>query len=61
MLLSKYRVEEVKTMLEDPKNSDESLIILAYDAGFKSKSNFNAAFKKHTGQTPTAYRKALSN
>jgi AraC-like DNA-binding protein len=32
---------------------------VAYDSGFNSLSQFNRAFKKHTGRTPTEYRSDL--
>jgi len=56
--VNEYRVNEVKAMLEDPANRDK-LLAIAYDAGFRSKSTFNAFFKKCTGKTPSEYRKSL--
>ena len=52
-----YRVEEVKTHLSDPNYAHYSILGIALEAGFKSKSTFNAAFKKLTGQTPSAFRR----
>lgn len=52
--INEYRVAEVCQQLD--KKSDRKLIDLALDAGFSSKSSFNAIFKKLTGLTPSAYR-----
>ncbi|HYM26126.1 MAG TPA: AraC family transcriptional regulator [Vicinamibacterales bacterium] len=35
------------------------MLALAMDAGFASKSTFNDVFKKHTGQTPSAFRQTI--
>jgi len=51
-----YRIEEVKSHLSDPKYAHYSILGIGLEAGFKSKSTFNAAFKKMTGQTPTAFK-----
>lgn len=53
-----FRIEEVKLKLA---NQDEKSTILdiAYDAGFKSKSSFNSLFKQHCQVTPSQYRKSL--
>ncbi len=52
-----YRANEVKKELEKPENRNESILIIAYNCGFKSKSSFNIIFKKINGKTPTEYRK----
>ena len=57
--INMYRVEEVKRLISDPKNSTFTILSLAHDAGFPSKSSFQAIFKKFTGLTPTEYRKNL--
>lgn len=54
-----YRVEAVKQALADHRNDHLTILALALDAGFESKAAFNNAFKKHTGLTPSAYRKQL--
>jgi AraC-like DNA-binding protein len=50
-----YRVEEFKERACDPANSNFSILAIAYDAGFNSKSSFNQVFKKFTGKTPSQY------
>ena len=52
-----YRVKAAQDMLTNPKFSHYTILSIAYDAGFNSKSTFYAAFKKITGMTPSAYRK----
>ena len=34
-----------------------TILALAFEAGFKSKATFNAAFKKFTGETPSQFLK----
>ncbi len=55
--VNKYRVEEAKKKLLDPKEQDFVLLKIALDAGFNSKSVFNEAFKKFTGMSPSEFRK----
>lgn len=55
--INSYRVEDVKQKIIDPQYSHYTLLGLAQDAGFKSKSTFNAVFKKMTGKTPSQFRK----
>ncbi|HLP15920.1 MAG TPA: helix-turn-helix domain-containing protein [Bacteroidota bacterium] len=51
-----YRVEEAKRLLTDTSKSAYTILALAQDAGFNSKTAFNAAFKRLTGKTPSMYR-----
>jgi len=55
--LNKYRIEEAKKLLVSPDYERETILNVAYDSGFNSKSVFNTAFKKFTGKTPSKYRK----
>ncbi len=52
-LINSYRIEEIKAHL---RTSNEQIIQLAYQNGFKSKSTFNKIFKEKTGLTPKEYR-----
>ena len=54
------RVAEVQRNLRDREIAGQSLLQLAFAAGFNSKSTFNAAFKKMTGLTPSTWRAALT-
>lgn len=39
--------------------ADKTILDIAFDVGFNSRSTFNQAFKKHTQTTPSAFRKQL--
>ena len=51
-----YRIEEAKGMILDPSRSSMTMLSIAYEVGFNSKSAFNTAFKKHTGTTPSKFK-----
>ena len=53
--INSYRVEAFKQLASDPENKKLTLLGLAFECGFKSKSTFNDAFKKTTGKTPSQY------
>lgn len=56
--INEYRVEEVKRLMVDPEFTDYSLLAIGLECGFSSKTTFHNTFKKMTGMTPNAYRKA---
>jgi len=56
--VNEYRTQRAADLLTDPTWADRSILEIAYDAGFNSKSSFNAAFRKHQGVTPSSVRRA---
>ena len=55
--INAYRIEKAKNILKDSSQKKLTVLEILYEVGFNSKSSFNTAFKKHTGTTPTNYRK----
>lgn len=58
--LNQYRIAAAAKKLRDPSESGKTILEIAFETGFYSKSVFNAAFKKFTGMTPQEYRKQSS-
>ncbi|MDT4965933.1 MAG: hypothetical protein QOJ64_670 [Acidobacteriota bacterium] len=58
--INTYRVEEAKRQLLEPKRKHYSILAIAEEVGFNSKSSFNAAFRKYTNVTPSEFRKAAN-
>ncbi|KQB42601.1 helix-turn-helix domain-containing protein [Flavobacterium aquidurense] len=56
--INRYRIEEAKKMIQDPNMQHLSLIGIAFEVGFNSKTVFNTTFKKTTNQTPSEFKKA---
>ncbi|RXM38271.1 AraC family transcriptional regulator [Chryseobacterium sp. CH21] len=54
--VNEYRVDYAKKLLKEP-NSKLSILGIAYESGFNSKTSFNTTFKKVTGQTPSEFKK----
>jgi AraC-like DNA-binding protein len=48
-----YRVQEAQRKLADPRFAHYSLVGVALESGFNSKSTFNRVFKKLLGQAPS--------
>jgi AraC-like DNA-binding protein len=53
-----YRLKKAKALLLDPRQSEHTVLEIAYASGFNNKTTFNKLFKEATGMSPTAYRKA---
>lgn len=60
VFINEYRVNDVKAKMSDPAFDHYTILAIAQDAGFKSKSTFNAVFKRMTGRTPSQYKKEIN-
>ncbi len=58
-LINKYRVEKFKIEVADPKNTSLSVVGIALNCGFPSKSSFYRAFKSQVSMTPSEYIKKI--
>ncbi len=57
--INDFRVREFQNLLQDPAYQHLSLLGLAMECGFNSKSTFNRAFKERVGVSPLGYQKGL--
>ncbi|MGF1585633.1 MAG: helix-turn-helix domain-containing protein [Bacteroidales bacterium] len=55
--LNSYRLKEFQHLCKNPKYAHLSILGLAYECGFNSKTTFNAFFKREMGVTPSEYYK----
>jgi AraC-like DNA-binding protein len=53
--VNEFRVNVFKEKINDPKLKHLTLLAIAFDCGFNSKSTFNRAVKKATGQMPSEF------
>ncbi|MEM8908413.1 MAG: helix-turn-helix domain-containing protein, partial [Bacteroidota bacterium] len=58
-LINGYRLQHFQLQAQDPVNQHLTLLSLAYDSGFSSKTAFNVFFKKTTGLSPTNWLKRI--
>ena len=56
-----YRVRAFQKRIARGDHRERTLLSLALEAGFNSKTAFNRAFKKHTGLTPRQYLQTVDN
>ncbi len=59
--INNHRVEAFKEKIVDPRYNSFSLLGIAFECGFNSKSAFNRIFKLKTGLTPSQYKNSLSS
>jgi AraC-like DNA-binding protein len=59
--INEFRIDTFKKAIQKcvDKNVSPNILMLAFDAGFNSKSGFNYSFKKQTGQTPSEFYRVL--
>lgn len=57
-LINYYRVNEVKKRIIEDSDDKYTLLAIAFDSGFNSKSGFNQNFKLETGMTPLEFKKS---
>ncbi|MEM0992603.1 MAG: helix-turn-helix transcriptional regulator [Bacteroidota bacterium] len=53
--INQYRVEDVQAKIKRGKHQHFTLMSIAFDSGFNSKSTFNRAFKKFAGMSPKQF------
>lgn len=59
--VNQYRVEEIKRRIDQGDLHKFTLLAIAYDSGFNSKSTFNRVFRKITGINPSQYQNKGQN
>lgn len=57
--INSYRIEEAKRRLLDPALKHYTVLAIAEEVGFNSKSAFNDVFKRHVNMTPSEFRKSM--
>lgn len=55
--VNRHRIEEVKNKLNNPQYKHLTLLGIALESGFNSKTTFNRVFKQATGITPTEFQR----
>jgi len=58
--VNSYRTRALIDRLKADEHHSKTLLALALECGFNSKSTFNRAFKKYTGMTPKSYLEQLA-
>lgn len=59
--INRFRVDALNALMANPDNHGRTLMELAYEVGFNSKSAFNRTYREMTGQTPSeAFNNAKS-
>lgn len=54
--INSYRVDHAQAMLRDKTKQHYTIVAIAQESGFRSRSAFYTAFKKRTGKTPSEFR-----
>lgn len=57
--VNEYRIIEVTRKMQDPAHDHLTLLGIAFESGFNSKTTFNRTFKQMTGKSPAEYKSEL--
>ncbi|WP_431200529.1 ABC transporter permease [Mucilaginibacter sp. P25] len=57
--VNEYRIQEVTLKMQDTNYDRLTMLGIAFDSGFNSKSTFNRTFREITGKSPAAYKNDL--
>lgn len=57
--VNEFRIQDVTRKMRDPAYDRLTLLGIAYDCGFNSKTTFNRAFKQIAGKSPAEYKNEL--
>lgn len=58
--INRHRVEKAKELLVNKNMNNYTIMGIAFESGFNSKTSFNTTFKKITKQTPSEFKKKSS-
>lgn len=57
--INTFRIQHFKELIRIPEKQNFTILALAYESGFNSKTAFNTFFKRSEGMTPKAYLKSV--
>ena len=60
LFVNRFRVDKVKELLLSKEKNHLSIMGIAFESGFNSKTSFNTTFKKISSQTPSEFKKRSS-
>ena len=60
-LINNYRINHFKELLQNPSNSNYTILALGLDSGFNSKASMNRIFKEIEGITPRQFVNQMSH
>lgn len=58
VFVNQYRIQEAKKLLQ--ANKEDTILSIAFEVGFGSKSTFNSVFRNAVGMSPRSYREKKS-